>query len=139
MRFVLYFTEEGYDALKENVEKFEKQFKMTSSWKTTNMTCFNTDFNIVKYMTIGDYMETFVQKRLPMYEVRRVMMIDNLEKQMHELDAKQRFIQSILNKRLVLSRRSDEDIGAQLKACEIPAWSNMDAPDAYGSYDTVCR
>ena len=92
MRFVLYFIEEGYDALKENVEKFEKQFKMTSSWKTTNMTCFDTDFNIVKYKTIGDYMETFVQKRLPMYEVRRVMMIDNLEKQMHELDAKQRFI-----------------------------------------------
>ena len=58
---------------------------------------------------------------------------------MHDLDAKQRFIQSILNERLVLSRRSDEDIVAQLKACKIPALSNMDAPDAYDSYDTVCR
>ncbi len=41
VRFVLYFTEEGYDALKKNVVKFEKQFKLTSSWKTTNMTCFD--------------------------------------------------------------------------------------------------
>ncbi len=126
VRFVLYFTEEGYDALKENVEKFEKQFKMTSSWETTNMTCFD------KY-------KTFVQKRLPMYEVRRFMMMENLEKQMRELDVKQRFIQSILNERLVLFRRSDEVIVAQLKACEIPALSNMDAPDAYDSYDTVCH
>ncbi len=103
------------------------------------MTCFNTDFNIVKYKTIGDYMETFVQKRLPMYEVRRVMMMDNLETQMRELDAKQRFIQSILNERLIHSRRSNEDIVAQLKMCEIPALSNMNAPDAYDSYDTVCH
>ena len=139
VRFVLYFTEEGYDALKENVEKFEKQFKLTSSWKTTNMTCFDTDFNIVKYKTIGDVMETFVQKRLPMYEARRVMMMENLEKQMRELDAKRRFLQALLDERLVLSRRSDEDIVAQLKACEIPALSNMDLPDAYDSYDFVLR
>ena len=139
VRFVLYFTEEGYDALKENVEKFEKQFKLTSSWKTTNMTCFDTEFNIVKYKTIGDVMETFVQKRLPMYEARRVMMMENLEKQMRELDAKRRFLQALLDERLVLSRRSDEDIVAQLKACEIPALSNMDLPDAYDSYDFVLR
>jgi DNA topoisomerase-2 len=139
VRFILYFTEEGYDALKDNVEKFEKQFKLTSSWKTTNMTCFDTDFNIVKYKTIGDVMETFVQKRLPMYEARRVMMMENLEKQMRELDAKRRFLQALLDERLVLSRRSDEDIVAQLKACEIPALSNMDLPDAYDSYDFVLR
>ncbi len=91
----------------------------------------------MKYKTIGDFMETFVQKRLPMYEVCRVMMIENLEKQMCGLDAKQQFIQAILNERLVLSRRSGEDIVAQLKACGIPASLNVDAPDAYDSYDTV--
>jgi DNA topoisomerase-2 len=139
VRFVLYFTEEGYEALQENREKFEKQFKLTSSWKTTNMTCFDTDFNIIKYKTVGDILETFVEKRLPMYEARRIMMMENLEKQMRELDAKRRFLQALLDERLVLSRRSDEDIVAQLKACEIPALSNLDAPDAYDSYDYVLR
>ena len=139
VRFVLYFTEEGYEALQENREKFEKQFKLTSSWKTTNMTCFDADFNIVKYKTVGDILETFVQKRLPMYEARRVMMMENLAKQMRELDAKRRFLQALLDERLVLSRKSDEDIVAQLKACEIPALSNLDAPDAYDSYDFVLR
>jgi DNA topoisomerase-2 len=139
VRFVLYFTEEGYEALQENKEKFEKQFKLTSSWKTTNMTCFDADFNIVKYKTIGDILETFVEKRLPLYEARRVMMMENLEKQMRELDAKRRFLQALLDERLVLSRRSDEDIVAQLKACEIPALSNLEAPDEYDSYDYVLR
>jgi DNA topoisomerase-2 len=139
VRFVLYFTEEGYEALQENREKFEKQFKLTSSWKTTNMTCFDVDFNIVKYKTVGDILETFVEKRLPMYEARRIMMMENLEKQMRELDAKRRFLQALLDERLVLSRRSDEDIVAQLKVCEIPALSNLEAPDAYDSYDYVLR
>lgn len=139
VRFVLYFTEEGYEALQENKEKFEKQFKLTSSWKTTNMTCFDADFNIVKYKTVGDILETFVEKRLPLYEARRVMMMENLEKQMRELDAKRRFLQALLDERLVLSRKSDEEIVAQLKACEIPALSNLDLPDAYDSYDYVLR
>jgi len=139
VRFVLYFTEEGYEALQENKEKFEKQFKLTSSWKTTNMTCFDADFNIMKYKTVGDILETFVEKRLPMYEARRIMMMENLEKQMRELDAKRRFLQALLDERLVLSRRSDEEIVAQLKACEIPALSNLDLPDAYDSYDYVLR
>ena len=139
VRFVLYFTEEGYEAIQENREKFEKRFKLTSSWKTTNMTCFDADFNIVKYKTVGDILETFVEKRLPMYEARRIMMMENLEKQMRELDAKRRFLQALLDERLVLSRKSDEEIVAQLKACEIPALSNLDVPDAYDSYDFVLR
>lgn len=139
VRFVLYFTEEGYDALKENVAKFEKAFKLTTTWKTTNMTCFDTEFNIVKYKTVGDLMEAFVQKRLPMYEARRVSMLEVLRAQMRELDAKRRFIQALLDERIVLQRKSDEEIVAQLKACDIPALSKESAPDAYDSYDYVLR
>ena len=139
VRFVLYFTEEGYDALKENMEKFEKQFKLTSSWKTTNMTCFDTAFNIVKYRTVGDILEAFVEKRLPMYEARRRNMLEVLETQMRELDAKRRFIQAIIDDQLVLQKKSDEEIVAGLKACEIPALSNLEKPDEYDSYDYVLR
>ena len=139
VRFVLYFTEEGYDALKENGEKFEKQFKLTSSWKTTNMTCFDTAFNIVKYKTVGDILEAFVEKRLPMYEARRLKMLDVLAGQMRELDAKRRFIQALLDERLVLQKKTDEEIVTGLKACDIPALSNLELPDEYDSYDYVLR
>ena len=137
--FILYFTEEGYDAIKDSREKFEKQFKLTTSWKTTNMTCFDTNFNIVKYKTVGDILEAFIEKRLPMYEARRTMMMDVLQKQITELDAKRRFIQAILDERLVLQRKTDEEIVEGLKENEIPPLSNPDAPDAYDSYDYVLR
>lgn len=139
VRFVLYFTEEGYDAMKENPEKFEKQFKLLTSWKTTNMTCFDTDFNIVKYKTVGDILEAFVEKRLPLYESRRVMLLEALQKQIDELDAKRRFIQAILDGTLVLQKRTDEEIVAGLKANQIPALSCMEKPDEYDSYDYVLR
>jgi DNA topoisomerase-2 len=139
VRFVLYFTEEGYDTVKEDVAGFEKRFKMTTSWKTTNMTCFDTEFRLVKYPTVGDMMEAFVEKRLPMYEARRQHQMDMLKRQMVELDAKRQFIQAILDERLVLQKRSDEEIVAGLKECEIPPLSNLEKPDEYDSYDFVLR
>jgi DNA topoisomerase-2 len=139
VRFILYFTEEGYEAIKDNTDRFEKQFKLISSWKTTNMTCFDTDFNIVKYKTIGDILEAFVVKRLPMYEARRQMMLDGLQKQIVELDAKRRFIQAILDDRLILQKRTDEEIVAQLKACDIPPLTCVEKPDVYDSYEYVLK
>jgi DNA topoisomerase-2 len=135
VKFILYFTEDGYDTMKDSKEKFEKKFKLTTSWKTTNMTCFDTNFNIVKYKTIGDILEGFIEHRLPLYEERRQKMLETLNKQILELDAKRRFIQAILDERLVLQKKSDEEIVAGLKACDIPALSNPDAPDEYDSYE----
>jgi DNA topoisomerase-2 len=139
VKFTLYFTEDGYDEIKDNVEKFEKLFKLTSSWKTTNMTCFDVDFNIVKYKTIGDVMEAFIEKRLPMYESRRQSNLAALKKQIDELDAKRRFIQAILDGSLELQRKTDEQIVDGLKECNIPALNNMGKPDEYESYDYVMR
>lgn len=139
VRFVLYFTEEGYDTIKENIEKFEKQFKLTTSWKTTNMTCFDNEFNIVKYKTVGDMLEAFVEKRLPMYEARRLKMLHVLQTQINELDAKRRFIQAILDERLVLQKRSDDEIVENMKSCNIPPLSCPEKPDHYDSYDYVLR
>jgi DNA topoisomerase II len=135
VKFILYFTDDGYEAVKDDKEKFEKKFKLKTSWKTTNMTCFDTDFNIVKYKTIGDILEQFIEKRLPMYEARRQSILDTLKKQIEELDAKRRFIQAILDDRLVLQKKTDEEIVAQLKICDIPPLSNPSKPDDYDSYE----
>ena len=139
VRFILYFTEEGYDAIKETPAKFEKQFKLITTWKTTNMTCFDTEFNIVRYKTVGDIMEVFLEKRLPMYEARRLSQLGTLEKQITELDAKRRFIQAILDERLVLQKKTDEEIVAGLQACDIPPLSNPADPMAYDSYEYVLK
>jgi DNA topoisomerase-2 len=135
VKFILYFTDDGYDVIKDDRTKFEKKFKLTSSWKTTNMTCFDADFNIVKYKTVGDIIEKFIEKRLPLYEARRQSILETLKKQIEELDARRRFIQAILDEKLVLQKKSDEEIVAQLKKCDIPPLSNPAEPDEYDSYE----
>jgi DNA topoisomerase-2 len=139
VKFILYFTEDGYDTLKENTEKFEKQFKLTTSWKTTNMVCFDCSFTVVKYKTVGDILEAFFEMRLPKYEARRLSQIGTLRRQMEELDAKRRFIQAILDDRLILQKKTDEEIVAQLKICDIPALTCMEKPDEYDSYEYVLK
>jgi DNA topoisomerase-2 len=137
--FVLYFTEEGYDAIKDHPEVFEKQFKLTTSWKTTNMTCFDATRTIVKYRTIGDLLEAFLEQRLPLYEARRLAILGILTAQNVELDAKRRFLQAVLDERLILQKKTDEEIVSQLQACSIPPLSSIEKPDAYESYDYVLR
>jgi DNA topoisomerase-2 len=138
VKFILYFTEDGYDDIKENQTTFEKQFKLTSSFKTTNMVAFDTEFDIVKYNTVGDIMETFIEKRLPMYEARRQYQLQALQTQITELDAKRRFIQAILDEHLVLQKKTDEEIVQGLQACNIPPLSG-DNPNVYDSYDYVLK
>jgi hypothetical protein len=139
VRFILYFTEEGYDAIKDAPEKFEKQFKLISTWKTTNMTCFDATRTIVKYRTIGDLLEAFLEQRLPLYEARRLAILGILKAQNVELDAKRRFLQAVLDERLILQKKTDEEIVSQLQACAIPPLSCVEKPDAYDSYDYVLR
>ena len=84
-------------------------------------------------------MEAFITHRLPLYESRRVMLLAALQKQINELDAKCRFIQAILDGKLVLQKRTDTEIVESLKENQIPALSCLEKPDEYDSYDYVLR
>jgi DNA topoisomerase-2 len=139
VKFILYFTEEGWDAIEHNPTEFEKNFKLNTTWKTTNMCCFDAEFNIVKYDTIGDILEAFVAQRLPSYEVRRTKLLDALRKEVTELQAKRAFLQAILDGKLELMRKTDNQIVAGLKACGIPALSDPSAADSVDGYEYVLR
>uniref|UniRef100_A0A6C0APK8 DNA topoisomerase (ATP-hydrolyzing) n=1 Tax=viral metagenome TaxID=1070528 RepID=A0A6C0APK8_9ZZZZ len=139
VKFVLYMTEEAFDEAVEKVATFESKFKLTTSWKTTNMHCFNTDFSIEKYDTVGDIIEAFGSKRLPAYEMRRVKLLDQIQTQLTELEAKRAFIMAILEGRLDLMRKTDEQVVAGLKMCGIPPLSDPGAADSVKAYEYVLR
>jgi len=152
IKFVLYFTEDGYDEVKANPSNFEKRFRLTTSWKTTNMCAFDCDFSIQRYDTLGDIMETFLERRLPAYDERRKHILDGLRREITELEAKLVFIRAILDGRLVLTRKEDHEIVENLKACGVPplngrvdtaanggAMTITPAADSIESYDYVLR
>lgn len=139
VKFVLYMTEEGFDEAVAKPDLFVKNFQLAAKWATTNMCCFDTDFTIQRYATIGDILEAFVAKRLPAYAQRRLLLLEALQKNLTELEAKRAFLTAILEGRLDLMRKTDEAIVEGLKTVGIPPLSKPEAPDTVEAYDYVLR
>jgi len=139
VKFILYMTEEGFDEAVAKPDLFVKNFKLATTWATTNMCCFDADFAIQRYDTIGDILEAFVVQRLPAYGRRRRLLLEALQKELTELEAKRAFLTAILDGRLELMRKTDEAIVGGLKAVGIPPLSRPEAPDTVEAYDYVLR
>jgi DNA topoisomerase-2 len=100
VRFDLQLDSDYYDDAKENPAEFEKRFRLTSTWRTTNMVGFNNDMKIDRYNCVGDILEEFFTQRLQEYEERRSKEIERLRKEAIESDAKARFLRQISRERL---------------------------------------
>jgi DNA topoisomerase-2 len=139
VNFVLYLDNDYYEDAKADPEEFEKRFRLTSSWRTSNMVCFDNNLQISRYATIGDLLEAWVEPRLDAYEARRQHEMSRLEAEAKEADAKARFIQAVLDGTIELRRASDEEIVASMKSHELPALNDMTQPDLVDSYDYLLR
>jgi DNA topoisomerase-2 len=123
VKFILYFDEDTYEDLKAHPSDFEKRFKLTSTWKTTNMVAFNTEHKITRYDSPGEILEGFYEPRLACYEERRQAEIKRLEAEAIESDAKARFIKAVLDGTMELRRKTDEEIIELMKRHELPPLS----------------
>ena len=139
VKFVLFLSEEVYDDYKDNIAEFEKAFKLTKSYCTTNMCCFDSDGSIKKYNTVGDIIEAYYTPRLIAYNHRKKVQLDELNREIVELSAKQVFVKAILEDKLKLIRATDESIVAQLRELELPPLSNPSMPESVDAYEYLLR
>ena len=137
--FILYLDSDYYDDAKRKVEDFEKKFKLTTSWKTTNMCAFDADHNIIKYDTIGDLLEDYYQTRLGLYEKRKAHQIKELNDRIEELSAKAKFIKGIVEGTIKIMNMEDTVVLASLKAHDLPPRSQPDKPDSLDAYEYLLR
>ena len=133
VKFVLYFDEDTYEDMKAHPGEFEKRFRLTSSWRTTNMVAFDTEMKIQKYDTVGQILEGFYAPRLAYYEKRRLSEMERLEAEAVVADSKARFIRAVLEGSLDLRRASDEQIMAAMRKHELPV--SADYKGKEGSLD----
>ncbi|NBV77142.1 hypothetical protein EBR66_03205 [bacterium] len=138
VKFVLELDPDYYDDIRANPAEFEKRFKLTSTWRTSNMVAFDTDLKIVKYGCVGDILEAYYGPRLTAYERRRAAEIARLERDAIEADAKARFLQAVLDGTIDMRRASDEDIVAAMIAHELPALSSENVT-SIESYEYLLR
>jgi DNA topoisomerase-2 len=139
VKFILYFDTDTYFEMRTDATAAEKMLQMNTTWHTTNMVCFSPEMKIKRYGTVGDMMEDYYKVRLTGYETRKANEIARLERELVEFDAKARFLQALLEDRMDLRRKSDEDIVAALKAQKLPALDAMDKPDSVDSYDYLLK
>ena len=139
VKFNLELDGEYYDDIRANPVEFEKRFKLTSTWRTTNMVAFDTESKIVKYGCVGDILEAYYGPRLDAYERRRAAEIERLRHDAVEADAKARFLQAVLDGTIDLRRASDEDIVVAMIAHELPALSGDKVAMNVDGYDYLLR
>jgi len=139
VNFTLFLEPTYYASAKKNTEEFEKRFHLTTSWKTSNMCCFDSKLNIVKYDTIGDILEEFYLARVALYEVRRQHQIATLKDHLEELGAKWLFVKSIVDGSLKIMNQEDDVVLAGLKKLGLPPRSDRSAPDSLDAYEYLLR
>jgi DNA topoisomerase-2 len=139
VNFVLYLDADYYEDVKADMNDFEKRFKLTTSWRLSNMTCFNNEMQIEKYSCIGDMVEAFYEPRLEAYEKRRQNEMARLEREALEADAKARFLRAVLDGDIELRRATDEEIVSAMMLHELPPLSDESNPESVDAYDYLLR
>jgi len=139
VRFDLYLDSDYYDDIRSNPQEFEKRFRLTNTVRTSNMVCFDTSSNIVKYSCIGDMMEAYYVGRMKAYDIRRAKEIDRLNRDALEYDAKARFIKAVLSGSIELRNASDESIVELMKKNRLPPLSKADEPNNIDAYEYLLK
>lgn len=139
VNFVLYLEPEYYKKAKADIDEFEKKFRITTSWKTSNMCCFDSSMNIVRYDCIGDILEGFYGCRLEAYETRRQYQIASIRDTIEELEAKYTFVRGIIDGRILIMNQSDETVLESLLSLKLPPRSDRENPRTLGAYEYLLR
>jgi len=142
VRFNLYLDSDYFDDIKSNPAEFEKRFRLGTTWRTSNMVCFDAESKITRYGCVGDMMEGFYGPRLAKYEDRRQGEIARLRAEAVEADAKARFIRGVISGAIDLRHKEDSEIVTTLKKNNLPALSEAKGvldPENIDCYDYLLR
>ncbi|KAF2277175.1 type II DNA topoisomerase [Westerdykella ornata] len=92
----------------------EETFKLYKTMATSNLVAFDAQGRIHKYATVLDIMEEFYHIRLSFYQKRKQHQLDELQHQLEKLTNQARFIQMIIDGKLVVAKKKKPVLVAEL-------------------------
>ncbi|KAI2622244.1 type II DNA topoisomerase [Hypomontagnella submonticulosa] len=92
-----------------------EKFKLVKQVATSNLVAFDTRGMIRKYEKVEDILEEFYQYRLKMYTERKAHWLGVYDADYRKLKNQARFIQEIMDGKLVVSRKKKQVIVAELR------------------------
>lgn len=125
VKFIIKVSDEAlFDNTYKNNDVFEEQLKLVSTKSVSNMHLYNKDGTIKKYDTIYQIADEHYYVRLNMYGRRKAYELENLQKEINLLEAKMRFIQDVIDDKIVIYKQSKVSIIEKLRELEYPFFEN---------------
>lgn len=112
--YILKFTRQKLADIQEK-GRMDAILKMTER-EGENYTTLDENGKLKVFQSPEEIVKYFVDFRLKFYDVRKQKILARLQQEMHELDAKCRFIQLILDGKLTVNNRKKRDIETDLTA-----------------------
>jgi DNA topoisomerase-2 len=131
VEFVLQLEPDVYDEARAFPAEFEKKFKLTSSFRFSNMVAFDVNGKIRRFQSVGEILESFYVARIGGYMTRKMNELSRLDSEIVELDARVRFVRAVVEGRLVVANAEDEDLFAGLQGLDLPALSGGEGLKGY--------
>jgi len=101
-----------------------EKFKLTTPKSTTNIHLYTKDGAIRKYDTIYQVIDDHYYVRLNMYQKRKDHQLETLTKGIQLLESKMRFIESVIEEKIQVYKKSKQSIIDALKSLEFPFYEN---------------
>ena len=116
--------------------KLEKELKLVTTVKLTNMHLFDENGKITKYPSYGAILRNFVDVRLEMYQTRKDYLLGKWDKESDILRWKMKFIDGVLSGKIIMFEkkkpRSKKDVMEQIEAMKFPKFAiNDEAKPTY--------
>lgn len=96
-------------------EGLEEKFKLTKSIATSNLVAFDAQGRITKYANVEEILRAFFDVRIKFYEKRKAFQLEELNMQLIKLSNQARFIQMIIDGKLIVSKKPKKVLVAELK------------------------
>lgn len=125
VKFILHFNNAQIvetllqkDGTNEELTKFDKEFKMTTTKpvNTNNMHLFDRNGIITKYPTVYSILEEFYDLRYEFYEKRKAYKLKSYESELEFINNKIKFILAVISKKLRVLDKKKEVIIAYLES-----------------------
>ena len=104
----------------------EKNLKLTSNINATNMHVFNEKGQLQKMNSAEDILLSFFRIRNKYHILRKNYLIDKISKELKILEAKVKFVRSIVNDELIVFKRKKADITKDMKKMNFMENPNYD-------------
>jgi DNA topoisomerase-2 len=113
-----------------NKDDLEEKLKLTNTkgLSLTNIHLFNSKGSIQKFDSINDILDEFYNERFALYEKRKSYQLNSFNEALKLVNVKIRFIQDIIDDKLLIYKRKKDDIINQLKQMEYPCYDKVLIP-----------